>query len=105
MIIGASGMKLDPFVTYLAVRDAVSHGAKPHPARSAVSIVDAPAMHVMSSRIGRRYLTYWMVSVPYVITSSCLDVMDKSCVEECPVDCIYEGDRMMYIQPDECVEC
>jgi NAD-dependent dihydropyrimidine dehydrogenase PreA subunit len=43
--------------------------------------------------------------VPYVVTSSCVDVMDKSCVEECPVDCIYEGDRMMYIQPDECVEC
>jgi NAD-dependent dihydropyrimidine dehydrogenase PreA subunit len=44
-------------------------------------------------------------AVPYVITASCLDVMDKSCIEECPVDCIYEGDRMMYIQPDECVEC
>ncbi|MEY3734445.1 MAG: hypothetical protein RL347_1804, partial [Actinomycetota bacterium] len=24
---------------------------------------------------------------------------------ECPVDCIYEGDRMLYIQPDECVDC
>jgi NAD-dependent dihydropyrimidine dehydrogenase PreA subunit len=45
------------------------------------------------------------VNVPYVITSSCLDVMDRSCIEECPVDCIYEGDRMLYIQPDECVEC
>src|SRR3546814_2410788 len=26
-------------------------------------------------------------------------------VEECPVDCIYEGGRMLYIQPDECVDC
>ena len=43
--------------------------------------------------------------MPYVITGSCIDVMDRSCMEECPVDCIYEGDRMMYIQPDECVEC
>jgi len=43
--------------------------------------------------------------VPYVITQACLDVMDKSCMEECPADCIYEGDRMLYIQPDECVEC
>lgn len=43
--------------------------------------------------------------MPYVITASCVDVMDKSCIEECPADCIYEGDRMMYIQPDECVEC
>jgi NAD-dependent dihydropyrimidine dehydrogenase PreA subunit len=31
--------------------------------------------------------------------------MDKSCVQECPVDCIYEGARSMYINPDECVDC
>ena len=31
--------------------------------------------------------------------------MDKSCVQECPVDCIYEGARALYINPDECVEC
>lgn len=41
----------------------------------------------------------------YVITAACIDIMDKSCIEECPVDCIYEGDRMLYIQPDECVDC
>jgi NAD-dependent dihydropyrimidine dehydrogenase PreA subunit len=32
-------------------------------------------------------------------------VKDKACIDECPVDCIYEGDRMLYIQPDECVDC
>jgi NAD-dependent dihydropyrimidine dehydrogenase PreA subunit len=32
-------------------------------------------------------------------------VKDKACVDECPVDCIYEGTRMLYIQPDECVDC
>ena len=41
----------------------------------------------------------------YVITDACIDELDKSCIEECPVDCIYEGDRMMYIHPDECVDC
>jgi NAD-dependent dihydropyrimidine dehydrogenase PreA subunit len=41
----------------------------------------------------------------YVITSACIDVKDKACVEECPVDCIYEGNRTLYIQPDECVDC
>lgn len=41
----------------------------------------------------------------YVIAEPCVDVMDKSCVDECPVDCIYEGARMMYIHPDECVDC
>jgi NAD-dependent dihydropyrimidine dehydrogenase PreA subunit len=41
----------------------------------------------------------------YVIGQSCVDVMDKSCVEECPVDCIYEGARSLYINPEECVDC
>ena len=41
----------------------------------------------------------------YVIGKACIDVMDKSCVQECPVDCIYEGARAMYINPDECVDC
>ncbi|MEV3901501.1 ferredoxin [Mycobacterium sp. NPDC050551] len=41
----------------------------------------------------------------YVIGSACVDVMDKSCVQECPVDCIYEGARSLYIHPDECVDC
>jgi NAD-dependent dihydropyrimidine dehydrogenase PreA subunit len=41
----------------------------------------------------------------YVIGAACVDLMDKSCVQECPVDCIYEGARAMYINPDECVDC
>jgi NAD-dependent dihydropyrimidine dehydrogenase PreA subunit len=41
----------------------------------------------------------------YVIGRGCVDVTDKSCVQECPVDCIYEGDRTMYINPSECVDC
>jgi NAD-dependent dihydropyrimidine dehydrogenase PreA subunit len=41
----------------------------------------------------------------YVISNECVDVMDKSCVRECPVDCIYEGERTMYIHPDECIDC
>lgn len=41
----------------------------------------------------------------FVIAEPCVDVMDKACVEECPVDCIYEGARTMYIHPDECTDC
>ncbi len=41
----------------------------------------------------------------YVVTQGCVDILDKSCIEECPVDCIYQGNRMMYINPDECVDC
>ena len=43
--------------------------------------------------------------VTYVIAEPCVDVLDKACIEECPVDCIYEGGRMLYIHPDECVDC
>jgi NAD-dependent dihydropyrimidine dehydrogenase PreA subunit len=43
--------------------------------------------------------------MPYVIGRACVDLKDRTCIEECPVDCIYEGGRMMYIHPDECVDC
>ena len=44
----------------------------------------------------------------YVITEPCIDVLDRSCVEVCPVDCIHEEegkDRKLYIDPDECIDC
>ncbi len=44
----------------------------------------------------------------YTITSPCVDTMDQSCVDVCPVDCIHfdEGvDKMLYIDPDECIDC
>jgi NAD-dependent dihydropyrimidine dehydrogenase PreA subunit len=41
----------------------------------------------------------------YIITQNCVDLLDKTCIGECPVDCIYEGERMLYIHPDECVDC
>jgi NAD-dependent dihydropyrimidine dehydrogenase PreA subunit len=45
------------------------------------------------------------LDVTYVIALPCVDLKDKACIEECPVDCIYEGERMLYIHPDECVDC
>jgi NAD-dependent dihydropyrimidine dehydrogenase PreA subunit len=47
----------------------------------------------------------WRNSVTYVIAQPCVDLKDRACVDECPVDCIYEGKRMLYIHPDECVDC
>jgi NAD-dependent dihydropyrimidine dehydrogenase PreA subunit len=41
----------------------------------------------------------------YVIAVPWVDVLDRACVDECPVDCIYEGKRSLYIHPDECVDC
>ncbi len=44
----------------------------------------------------------------FVIANACIDVKDKSCIEVCPVDCIYldeDDDRMCYIEPNECIDC
>ena len=41
----------------------------------------------------------------YVICEPCIDVLDKGCVDVCPVDCIYEGADQLYIHPDECIDC
>jgi NAD-dependent dihydropyrimidine dehydrogenase PreA subunit len=41
----------------------------------------------------------------YVIGSACVDVTDRACMDECPVDCIYVGGRMAYVNPDECIDC
>jgi NAD-dependent dihydropyrimidine dehydrogenase PreA subunit len=43
--------------------------------------------------------------VPYVITAPCVGVKDASCVEVCPVDCIYDLGEMMVIHADECIDC
>jgi NAD-dependent dihydropyrimidine dehydrogenase PreA subunit len=45
------------------------------------------------------------ILMAYVITSPCIDVKDGACVQCCPVDCIYEGVRTLYIHPDECINC
>ena len=41
----------------------------------------------------------------FVIGPGCIDVQDGSCIDECPVDCIYEGGRKNYINPVECIDC
>lgn len=45
----------------------------------------------------------------YIIAEPCIDIKDKACVEVCPVDCIHptdgEGEPMLYIDPDECIDC
>jgi ferredoxin len=43
--------------------------------------------------------------VTYVIAEPCIDEKDKTCIEVCPVDCIYETERMLVIDPTECIDC
>ena len=41
----------------------------------------------------------------YVIAEPCIDVKDKTCIDVCPVDCIHETERMLVIDPEECIDC
>ncbi len=41
----------------------------------------------------------------YVVTEDCIKCKYTDCVEVCPVDCFYEGENMLVIHPDECIDC
>jgi len=41
----------------------------------------------------------------YVVTEACIGCKYTDCVEVCPVDCFYEGENMLVINPDECIDC
>jgi ferredoxin len=51
--------------------------------------------------------------MPFVITDPCIGTKDSACVDVCPVDCIhprkdepeFEQATMLYIHPDECIDC
>ena len=41
----------------------------------------------------------------FVVTDVCIKCKYTDCVEVCPVDCFYEGENMLVIHPDECIDC
>ncbi len=41
----------------------------------------------------------------YIVNDSCIRCKYTDCVEVCPVDCFYEGENMLVIDPDECIDC
>ena len=41
----------------------------------------------------------------YIVNESCIRCKLMDCVEVCPVDCFYEGENMLVIHPDECIDC
>lgn len=41
----------------------------------------------------------------YVVTDECIKCKHTTCVDVCPVDCFYEGELMLVINPEECIDC
>jgi ferredoxin len=48
----------------------------------------------------RRFL-----SMTHVVAEPCFGCKYTDCVVVCPVECFYEGEKMLYIHPDECIDC
>ena len=41
----------------------------------------------------------------HVVVETCLHCKHTDCVEVCPVDCFHEDEFILYIDPDECIDC
>jgi ferredoxin len=41
----------------------------------------------------------------FVVTEPCVGCKYTDCVTVCPSDCFHEGERMLYINPDHCIDC
>jgi ferredoxin len=54
-------------------------------------------LHI-KARLGSRCMTY-------VVIDNCIKCKYMDCIEVCPVDCFYEGENMLVIHPDECIDC
>ena len=47
----------------------------------------------------RRYI------VTYIVKDPCIKCKHMDCVLVCPTDCFHEGENMLVINPDECIDC
>jgi ferredoxin len=41
----------------------------------------------------------------YIVDEKCIKCKTTDCVAVCPVNCFYEGENMLVIHPDECIDC
>ncbi len=41
----------------------------------------------------------------HIVCEPCFACKYTDCVVVCPVECFYEGDKILYIHPDECIDC
>lgn len=60
---------------------------------------------VDGNRAFRRLPMVGSRAMTYIISEPCIDIKDRSCVDVCPVDCIHEFERLLVIDPEECIDC
>jgi ferredoxin len=58
------------------------------------------------AEIGPGIAAFWKeAQLTYIVNEVCIKCKYMDCVEVCPVDCFYEGENMLVIHPDECIDC
>jgi ferredoxin len=60
-------------------------------------------------RVFEPNLIFWIErkapTMAHIVTQPCFGCRYTDCVVVCPVECFYEGEKMLYIHPDECIDC
>ena len=51
------------------------------------------------------FLARSVAEMTHVVAEPCFACKYTDCVVVCPVECFYEGEKMVYIHPDECIDC
>ncbi len=57
------------------------------------------------AKVGFESIWLGEIDMTFVVTDVCIRCKYTDCVEVCPVDCFYEGENMLVISPDECIDC
>ncbi len=74
-----------------------------HPALTPETIDRQWVRHPINRRLKAAFRKE--AQVTYIVNESCIRCKYMDCVEVCPVDCFYEGENMLVIHPDECIDC
>src|SRR2546426_770690 len=93
----------EPLMSIVFLRRLVVLLVSQSAARPALDWVGSQSMFAVWPASGRR--DSGGPRMPYIIAEPCIGLKDRSCVDVCPVDCIYEGEDQLYIHPDECIDC
>jgi ferredoxin len=67
--------------------------------------IDKPALGRNNPRPDGNSPRSLIAAMTYIVMDACIKCKFMDCVEVCPVDCFYEGENFLAINPDECIDC
>jgi len=66
---------------------------------------EKPAPRIARDLVAGRSPEFQVAAMTYIVMDPCIKCKFMDCVEVCPVDCFYEGENFLAINPDECIDC